>query len=676
MRIIGRHCRDIAKGTKCRVWLVASLLMLNGFWAAVAQAESQITFNLKDAELQTVIATVAEFTGRNFIIDPRVKGKVTVISSKPMNANEVYQTFLSILEVHNFSAVPVDGVIKIVPSVNAKQLGGSEMFKRGAKGDEFVTRVIDVQNVSAAQLVPILRPLVPQHGHMAAYASTNVLIVSDSAANVDRLMSIIQRIDVASAADLEVMTLNHASAAEVVRIIESLTQRGKRADPKAASSRAVLVADERTNSILISGDKSERLSIRAIVSHLDTPLETSGNTHVIYLNHADAKELVPVLTGLGQTYEQAKKAVSGGGKGATQADRSPITVQAHEATNALVITSPPDLFKSLQSVIAKLDVRRGQVLVEAVIAEIGDEMNSELGVSWFVDGTADGKGAIAGTSFTGFNAAAGAGAINSDATITAPVPMSFLGVGKIGVGGTDVIALISAIEGDSRTNILSRPNIMTMDNEEAEIVVGQNVPFRTGTFTSTGSGSSPQDPFTTIERHDVGVTLKVKPQINEGNTIKLDIAQEVGSIAPSVEGAADITTNRRAITTTVLVDDGGTIVLGGLIEDDVQESEQKVPVLGDIPFVGGLFRHKETRKIKRNLLVFIRPTIVRDAVLSNLVTQRKYDYVRSEQLRFQEKGIQFVDDATLPLFPEEFMELPPAYAPWESEIPAKGSKSK
>ncbi len=669
MRFFVKHCGNNAITSRCRVWLAAALIAVSGVFPAAAQDEAGITFNLKDAELGTVIATVAEFTGKNFIIDPRVKGKVTVISSKPMNANEVYQTFLSLLDVHNFSAVPMGSVIKIVPSVNAKQIGGSEMMKRNAQGDEMVTRVIEVENVSAAQLVPILRPLVPQHGHMAAYAATNVLIISDSASNVDRLLSIIGRIDVASASDLEVMPLKHASAAEVVRILESLRQQDQRAAPKGQTSgKAVLVADERTNSILISGDKSERLGIRAIISHLDTPLETSGNTHVIYLRNAKAKELVPVLTGLGETYKQEKTAV-GGGKATAQANRSPITIQAHEATNALVITSPPDLFRSLQGVINKLDVRRAQVLVEAVIAEVNDDRTAELGVSWFVDGSPDGKGPIVGTNFKDdFSAAGAMGSFRGGNIPPIPTPISFLGLGRFNSGTTDFAALINAIQGDSRTNVLSKPNIMTLDNEEAEIIVGQEVPFRTGSYTSTGDSGSPTNPFTTINRENVGITLKVKPQINEGNAVKLDIEQKVDSVAPSNKAAADLITNTRSIKTSVLVDDGGTIVLGGLIQDDVVESVQKVPLLGDIPFLGALFRNKSTSKIKKNLLVFIHPTIVRDAATATRITSGKYDYIRAEQLRFNEKGVMMVDDADLPLLPE-YLELPPPYEPAQTSTP-------
>lgn len=653
---------------QARVQGLAVALLLAGMTAVVtpvlAKEAASITFSLKEAELETVVATVAEFTGKNFIIDPRVKGKVTVISAKPMTPDEVYQTFLSLLEVHNFAAVKVGNVIKIIPSVNAKQEGSSS--SDGSRlNDEVVTQVLEVKNVSASQLVPILRPLMPQEGHMAAYAPTNVLIVSDRAANVQRLIKLIERIDVSSANEIEVYSLHHAAAAELVRILEALRQREKQADPQSAGAAVVLVADERTNSILISGDKSERLNIRAIIAHLDTPLETTGNTHVVYLRYAKAKELVPVLTGVSETLEKEQQGGAAAKAAAPQAGRSPVTIQAHEDTNSLVITAAPDLMRSLQGVISQLDIRRAQVQVEAIIAEISDDKKAELGVSWFVDGSADHSGPIAGTNFSSINAAAVMGGLKAPtpAIPAIPSPLSFLGFGRFNSGGTDFVALLNAIQGDSRANVLSKPTIVTLDNAEAEIVVGQNLPFRTGSYTSTGTGSStPTNPFTTISRQNVGITLKVKPQINEGDAVKLDIEQKVESVAPSTEGAADISINTRSIKTSVLVDDGGTIVLGGLIKDDASESEQKVPLLGDIPFIGALFRDKISKKLKTNLMVFLKPTIVRDAAVAAKMSGGKYDYMRAEQLGFQKKGMAFVGREELPVMPE-FVAPPPVLKP-------------
>ncbi len=648
----GRHC-------------MAALLLCVSAVSTPAFAESSITFNLKNAELQTVIATVAEFTGKNFIIDPRVKGKVTIISAKPMNADEVYQTFLSLLEVHNFAAVESGNVIKILPSVNAKQQGGASVDAgKLYPTDEIITRVIEVRHVSASQLVPILRPLIPQQGHMAAYAATNVLIVSDRSANVQRLLNIIRRIDVSSASDIEVYALKHAAAGEVVRVLETLNQRGKRSDPKGASGAPVLVADERTNSILISGGKAERLAIRAIITHLDTPLESSGNTHVIYLRYAKAKDLVPVLTGLGQSLEKGR----GGGKSSPQAARSPITIQAHETTNSLVITAPQDLMRSMKSVIKQLDVRRAQVLVEATIADVSLDASGALGVSWFVDGSPGNSGPIAGTIFGApLDAPAAALALSNGELPSMSSPTSFLGVGRFNSSNVDATVLLTALEGAGKANVLSRPTIMTLDNEEAEIVVGQNVPFITGAYANTGgSTSSPTNPFTTIKRENVGITLKVKPQINEGDAVRLDIEQKVDNVAPSSAGAADLITNTRSIKTSVLIDDGDTIVLGGLIKDDLSETERKVPGLGDIPFLGALFRYKSTTKNKTNLMVFIKPSIVRDAAVATRLTSGKYDYIRAEQMRFREDGIAFIENEDIPVLPE-FLDLPPSYEEIQSQ---------
>ena len=650
------------------IWpkLVVGVLLILAV-AGSAFAQAKITFNLKDADIETVIATVSEFTGKNFIIDPRVKGKVTIISSRPMDRDEVYQAFLSLLEVHSFAAVHSGNVIKIVPDVNAKQSNTPVVeHSSGLSGDEMVTQVIEITNVSAAQLVPILRPLIPQQGHLAAYAPTNVLIVSDRADNVRRLIRIINRIDVATASDIEVFPLKHASATELVRILETLRRQEKRAEPKGGiGDGPVLVADERTNSILISGDKADRLSIRAIVSHLDTPLETTGNTHVVYLHYAQAEDLVPVLTGLGETLEQEKK---GGGKAAAApVNRLQLNIQAHESTNALVITAAPDLFRNLERVIRQLDVRRAQVLVEAVIAEVSNNRIAELGVQWLFDGRPGGDGPVGGTNFGSSNIVGVASSIAAG-QVPSISPGVFAGLGQFDSDNVNFAALVNALEGDGTSNVLSKPTIVTLDNEEAEIVVGQEVPFVTGSFSSTGTGSTPTNPFQTIQRENVGVTLKVKPQINEGDAIQLEIEQKSDSLAASSVSAADLITNTRSIRTSVLVDDGGAIVLGGLVTDDLRETEQKVPGLGDIPLLGALFRYRQTTKDKTNLMVFLRPKILRDAAMTTAMTNSKYNFIRDEQIKNREDGVAFMRDEVAPLLPEfsEYLELPPPFEEAES----------
>ena len=353
-------------------------------------AAETVTLNLKDADIGALISTVAEITDRNFVVDPRVKGKVTVISSRPMDSDEVYQVFLSILKVHGFAAIPSGAVTKIVPDVNAKQDDIPTATDRNTgRGDEMVTRVVEVKNVAAAQLVPILRPLVPQQGHLAAYPATNVLVISDRAGNVERLVTIIRRIDQVSDSEVEIIPLQHASAAEVVRVITSLersTTGGAGKAPGVGGEGApVLVADERTNSVLLGGDRSARLRLRVIISHLDTPLDAGGNTNVVYLNYAEAKDLVPVLTGVG-------KKVEGEAQGKVSAPKSEFDIQADEAMNALVITAPPDVMRTLKRVISELDVRRAQVLVDAIIAEVSMDTARELGVQWVFSGLNSGNG--------------------------------------------------------------------------------------------------------------------------------------------------------------------------------------------------------------------------------------------------------------------------------------------
>lgn len=629
--------------------LLALLLLLTVASLPVARAE-QITLNLNNADIAALIKTVSEHTGKNFVIDPRVKGKVTVISAHPMEREEFYQVFLSILEVHGFSTVPSGNLIKIVPDVKAKQAGiptisGLSEFP----GDQVVTRIIQVKNVTAAQLVPILRPLIPQEGHLAAYPATNVLIISDRRQNVDRLLKIIGQIDQVSDSTIEVVTLQHASAAEVVRIINGLQEPAAKAG---TTSNVKLVADERTNSVLISGDPTSRLRAKVLIEHLDTPFDNAGNAQVIYLKYANAKDLVSVLTGVSESMDQSKQ---GGGK-AVGKPILPINIQADEAANALIITAPPDQFRSLEAIIRKLDIRRAQVLVEAIIAEVSYDTTKKLGVQWIIDGTPDGTGPV-GLINLGTPAISD---ITSAAVAGTPIslgPGTFVGGGKFDSNSVNFAALIQALERDANSNILSTPNLMTLDNQEAEFVVGQNVPFVTGSYTSTGGTSSSVNPFQTVQREDVGLTLRVKPQINEGNAVKLEIEQEVSSIDDSAS-ASDIITKKRNIKTVVMVEDGNTIVLGGLIEEQLRQTEEKVPILGDIPLFGALFRSNTTAKVKRNLMVFLRPVILRDAATNSQIASSKYNFFRAQQIDMKQQGVNLMSDEVTPVLPARFNELP------------------
>jgi len=625
--------------------------------AAHAQNEESFTLNLKNADIQSLIQTVSRQSGKNFVVDPRVKARVTVISAKPLSADELYETFLSVLQVHGFSAVPHGDLIKIVPDVNAKQGPVPSFEDSSSNSDQLVTQVIKVENVPAAQLVPILRPLVPQQGHLAAYAATNTLIVTDRASNIQRLTKIIAGIDRPDNEEVQVVRLSHASAREVIRILQSLQSRAAQAG---GTGSVRFAADERTNSILLSGDSNSRVRMRGLIKNLDTPVESGGNTRVVYLRYANAEDLLPILTGV--SAGQAKIGTSstgedgaGGGLANQAAAPTPtvnaqgapipqtptaaiirprggdedqgrpnVDIQADADTNALIITAPPDEMRSILAVIEQLDIRRAQVLVEAIIADLSENNSNALGVNFAVDGSDAGR-PLSYTNLGGATQALIGTAASQGASLATGLSLA---LGKVG-DGVDFGFLVSAIASDSDNNILSTPTLVTMDNQEAEIVVGQNVPFVTGTQLSSGN----DNPFQTIERQDVGISLKVKPQINEGDNIKMDIEQEVSDVsATAVTGASDITTNKRSIKTTVLVEDGQTLVLGGLIDDQINNVSEKVPFLGDIPLLGSLFRYKTATKLKRNLMVFLHPTILRDRNDSDYYSRTKYEQQRSAQL--------------------------------------------
>jgi len=583
----------------------------------------EVTLNFSDADLVAVINSVSQITGKNFIIDPRVKGRVTVVSSKPLNEKEVYNVFLSILQVHGFATVPTKNAIKIIPDATAKQ--SSAPFNPASRnpGDQLITRVLTIKHINAAQLVPILRPLVAQQGHLAAYPTTNVLIISDRASNILRIDRIIAEMDKEIDSDIEIIKLKHAFAAEVVRLLTGLNLAAPEQKNQAGGG-IKITADERTNSILLIGERIDRLKYRAIIADLDSPVESSGNTHVVYLRYADAKNIATILSSVAQEAIKAESKNVGAG-GAVGGPAESVVVQADEESNALVISAPASIFPSLRSVIQQLDIPRAQVHIEAIIAEVSLDTTRELGVQW----AAFEEGSVA--AITRFPGEVSILDVVENQTIPTGAT---LGLGSISDSGLSFVTLIRALAGDGETNLLSTPSIVTLDNQEAEIIVGQNVPFITGQ--STSSSSTTENPFQTIERQDIGISLKVKPQINEGDAITLVIEQEVSSIAASSVAATDIITNKRSITTTVQLDDAQMLVLGGLIDEAFTETVQKVPFLGDIPGLGALFRSKSTNKVKRNLMVFIRATIIKDGDKALIMSQNKYNFIRDLQIKNRE----------------------------------------
>ena len=614
--------------------LIGRLLVANSL-CLVLVVESvraeEVTLNFSDADLVAVINSVSQITGKNFIIDPRVKGKVTVVSSKPLNEDEVYNVFLSILQVHGFATVPTKNAIKIIPDATAKQNAAPFMQKKGEPDDQLITRVLKINYINAAQLVPILRPLVAQQGHLAAYATTNVLIISDRASNIQRIDRIIHEMDRKTDSEIEIVKLQHAFAAEVVRLLSSLNSATP--DQKnLAAGQVKFTADERTNSIILSGERSKRLRYRAIIADLDSPVESSGNTHVIYLRYAEAKNIADILGNVGKEIVKAEAKNAAGTKSRVAPDS--VSIQADEISNALVITAPASVFPSLRSVIQQLDIPRAQVHIEAIIAEVLLDTSKELGVQWLIDGTPGGS-AIFSTKFSGTGAD-----IPSVAEGIIPDGLGLI-LGRLDDPDLNFITLIRALAGDSESNLLSTPSIVTLDNQEAEIIVGQNVPFVTGETTTSGSDIL-TNPFRTIERQDVGISLRVKPQINEGDTITMEIDQEVSSISGSSTSAVDIITNKRSIKTTVQLEDGELLILGGLIDDRVIDTEQKVPVLGDIPVLGLLFRASKLTKVKQNLLIFIKATIIKDPVKARSLSRRKYNFMRDAQLEQVEEESPYI----------------------------------
>jgi len=631
------------------------LALLAGTGTVVAQ---DFTVNLKETDIQELIKFVAEATGTTIVVDPSVKGKVKVVSSKPVSKDELYELFLSILEVHGYTAVRSGGVIRVIQSKDARS--APVQVRDGHSGrasDEYVTEVIKLENISAAKLIPVLRPLVPQQAHMAAYAPSNAIIISDLSSNIDRIRDIIERMDKSAVQQTDIVKLRYAVAENVVSMLDQLAK--SEAKQSGGESEVLLVADARTNSVLVSGDELERARIRKLVQYLDTPLEQSGNVKVVYLEYAQAKEIADVLTRVMQninrldTSEGAKK---------PRSDNS-ATIEADEGTNSLIITADTDEMAAIEAVIHRLDIRRAQVLVEAIIVEMEVTNNEDLGIQWLF---ADHSGAF-GSNINAADARArtiASAVLPSDSNTNDDINLGTLAGALANTGGTTLgwgqisdsltmAVILNALEEQNNANILSTPSLLTLDNQEAYITVGQNVPFVTGSYTNTGAGGDgAQNPFQTIQRENVGITLTVTPHINEGDKVVLDISQEVSSLSGLTAVASDLITNERKIQTKVLAQDSRVVVLGGLIKDDVQEGNQKVPLLGDIPFLGRLFRSDGVKVTKTNLLIFIRPTIIRDDEALAGATADKYRYIRDQQQKRREQGLMFLDDDNLPILPE------------------------
>ena len=634
------------------ITLVVSLLLF-----AKPVLSQEFTVNLKDTDIQEFIEFVADVTGTTIVIDPAVKGKVKVVSSKPVSRAELYDLFLSILDVHGYTAVRSGEVVRVIPNKNARSAPVDVISGTSVINDEYVTQVIRLDNVSAAKLIPVLRPLVPQQAHMAAYAPSNAIIISDIRANIDRIAKIIDRMDQSAVKKTEVVKLRYGVATDVVEMLKTLekSRAGEGAD---ANDEASLVADKRTNSVIVTADEVSIERIKGLIDYLDIPLEQSGNVRVMYLEYADATEVAEVLTRVMQNLARLDDESSGRTRAANAAKS---TIEADEGTNSLIITADTDEMAALEAVIARLDIRRAQVLVEAIIVEIDVTEGRELGLQWLFANDSGLYGSNISPSRQGSNAAIAQAILPEDAASTeigvrdlagalSQVPGTTFGWGVVDQNLT-MTTILNTLEKQGNTNILSTPSLLTLDNEEAFITVGQQVPFVTGSYTNTGAANGVANPFQTIQRENVGVTLQVTPQINEGDSVVMDIVQEVSSISQQALSASDVITNERKIETKVLAKDGDIVVLGGLVKDDIQDSQQGVPLLSGIPVLGRLFRNDVVSVTKSNLLVFIRSTIIRDDDDLAGATAEKYRYIRDQQRQRRDQGLMFLDDNLIPVLP-------------------------
>ena len=618
-----------------RATLVFMLLFFN-ISNTLAQNIQQIMPNYRNADIRQIVEAVGEITGRNFLVDPRVTGSVTLLSYTPMSPEAFYEAFLATLQVHAFVAIETDGLVRIIPDANARMFQSTNPSN---SADEILTQVIKLENIAAAQVVPILRPLIPQYGHLAAHPAANLLIIADRAVNVRRMLNIISRMDQDGDETIEVIRLENASASEVATMLTTLNQTAS----ASGAPTAQIAADNRTNSLLLSGSNNSRLRFRALIAHLDTPTENGGDAHVRYLNYADAEMLVANL--------QTQFSGSPGANGTSSGE---VTIWADSGTNALIINADARTLQTVNSVIDKLDIRRAQVQVDAIIVEMSESRANEFGVTWAIQG--DNNEPLALTNFP--STASGVVQLGAAAAGTVPANPAALpdgilsAVGSINDTGTSWAAVVTALAGDATTNIIGTPTIVTLDNEEAEIHVGQEVPFLTGQFTNTGATAGSVNPFQTVQRQEIGMRLAITPQINEGSGVKLLIDQETSSLNASATGAIDLVTNTRTITTSVFVEDGNILVLGGLIDEQLRENEQRVPVLGRIPVLGGLFRSQSTELVRTNLMVFIRPTILRDSAQAVFETNAKYRYIRDLQLQQNETPLPLMRDQERPILPE------------------------
>ncbi len=654
--------------SKLKTWkhkksLIAAVILTLNSLPAFANGKYSASF--KGTDIQEFIETVGRNLEKTIIVDPSVRGRINVRSYDVLNEEEYYQFFISVLSVYGFTIVDMgNNFIKVVPSKDAKQ-DAIPVIGEDTKyiGDAVITRVVRVKNVSVRELSPLLRQLIDNAGagNVVHYDPANVIMITGHASVVNRLTDIINRVDQAGNTEVDVVNLEHASAAEIVRIVESLN---KKVDSKSVPAllQPTFVADERTNSVVVSGDPQVRARLIRLIKQLDSEMATVGNNRVVYLRYAKADELVDVLKGVSDNLLAEKKTTTK----IKSTSQDNVQIAAHKGTNSLVITAPLDIMRTLEGIISQLDIRRAQVLIEAMIVEMSEVDGANLGVQW---GSLSGGGmqfGNTGVPITNFLAAqeAAKDKVTSESIfdsngnlvevpVTQPGDSSAIANVLGGVSGLaagimvgDWTALVTAVSSTAESNILSSPSLMVLDNEEASFIVGEEVPVITGSKT----GSNNENPFQTVERKDVGIKLTITPQINEGDSVLLSIKQEISNVL-GASGAVDIRFGKRELSTSILAGDQQMIVLSGLIDEQTNESDQKVPLLGDIPLIGHLFKSTSSGKTKRNLMLFIKPTIIRSGLTADGISQRKYNYIRAEQIYRAQEDVSLMSE-TKPVLPE------------------------
>ena len=654
--------------------LMASMGLSAPVWAQTKPAAAPITLNFVNAEIEAVARTLASLTKRSLVVDPRVKGTITLSTDKPVSAQVAWNQFLAVLRLQGFAVIETQGLFKVVPEAEAKLQGGQDavVAKGTPNNAQVMTQIFKLNHENANNLVAVLRPLISPNNTINVTPGSNALVITDYADNLQRLGKIIAALDVANATDVEVIPLKHAIASDMAALLSRLVETGGAAAAAGQADtgyKTSILAEARSNAIIVrSANPAKQAQVRSLIEKLDRPGSelANGNIHVVYLKNADATKLANTLrAAMSANSGSASSSLtptpaatpSGSASSASALSNLPSTggqIQADAATNSLIISAPEPQYRQLRAVIDSLDQRRAQVLVESLIVEVDSAKESQFGIQWqnLMGSSSAANVGVLGTNFATNNLLS----LSSNPSAAGVSQGLNIGSARKIDGRYIMTSLANFLQTNGGSNILSRPSLLTLDNEEAKIVVGQNVPFVTGQYTSNNSNSGSVNPFQTVERKDVGLTLKVKPQISDTGTVKLTIYQEVSSVNSSRKDIDGLVTNKRSIESNILVADGAVVVLGGLLSDNYEDSRQQVPGLGDMPFFGNLFRNESRSRNKTNLMIFLRPVVVRDDNSAEVLSSGRYEQMQGLQKdadKPETPVLPVPNDQVLPPFPRK-----------------------